>query len=630
MAFFRTRKIIFLASLLLALFCCATSSITGAHASPLPARPVQLSDTAPRCYVVADRLNSDSGADALVALNLATGESKIVGETGTFDIEAIAFAPDAQTLYAANGQTFGTLNLRSGSFVPIGPLGAGSGSAGSVRFDDVDGLTVDATTKTIFGVQRRPNGAADLLIKIDPASGSVLRDGFGNGVDYREISVTAAGEDDVDDIAADPFSGVLYAVANRGGTGGTLLTIARSSGAINEIGSLTVDDIEGIGFFSNGTAATLYGSTGDNGPLRAANSALYLLDKRAGGATPVRDFFRSPTLRDYEALDCLSMPVGLGDYVWNDTNADGVQDETEPPFPNVTIHLWHDDSGNGEPNTRLATTTTNDDGLYEFTELDPTLTYFVEVESPADFYFSPPHEDVPNTADSNLDPVTGFTDSITLNVGQFDATIDAGLTTPPLLRVSKSANVTRAQPTDLIRYTITYANDGAADATGVIIQEIVPPFTQFVADASTDGWTCPNNELTAGSLCTYMIDIVPAASRGEQDITFTVQVDRVVPEEIDYIWNQVVISDDGEHGVAPSAQPVTEVAVEVAHPTATLPTNEPTDLAPRGELFLPLIGRRALPNGQVVLEITVDEKRLDTVCTLLGEIGISISICAAE
>lgn len=596
-----------------------------AHASPKYAPHPQISETAPRCYVVADRLNSDSGADTLVALNLATGQSTVIGETGTFDIEAIAFAPDAQTLYATNGLTLGTLNLHNGMFEPIGALGEGNGSAGRVRFNDVDSLTVDSSTNTLFGVQRRPNGAPDLLFKIDPASGAAMPNGFGTGVDYREISITAAGEDEVDDIAADPFTGVLYAVANRGGTDGTLITIDSRSGTISEIGPLNVDDIEGIGFFSSGSAATLYGSTGDNGPLRAANSALYLLDKRNGNTTPVRAFPQSPTLRDYEAIDCLSMPAGIGDYVWNDRNANGKQDESEQPFPNITVNLWLDENSNNEPDaeidTKIITTTTNADGLYEFTSLDPALVYFVEVERPPSYDFSPIFVgDVPDTEDSNFDGTTGFSPAITLAVGQFDATIDAGLTAPPLLVTDMTANVEAVRPGERIVFTITYTNLGNGNATNVLIQDAVPQFTQFVPQASANGWTCEFNQSSAGTICAYAIDQLPPQSGNTAGITFTVQVDSIVPADVTEIDNIAIISDDGENGSAPTGGPPPPLSIALLQPSSP-PTTQ------TAETFLPLISRRAIKDGYVVIEITVSERNLNLFCGLLEPSGLLVGLC---
>ena len=65
-------------------------------------------------------------------------------------------------------------------------------------------------------------------------------------------------------------------------------------------------------------------------------------------------------------------PVAIGDYVWYDTDADGIQDAGEPGIGNVTIDLYQDTDGDGicEPggdDTLVDSTVTNADGSYLFT-----------------------------------------------------------------------------------------------------------------------------------------------------------------------------------------------------------------------------------------------------------------------
>lgn len=271
-----------------------------------------------------------------------------------------------------------------------------------------------------------------------------------------------------------------------------------------------------------------------------------------------------------------SETASIGDYVWNDINANGKQDETEPPFPNVTVNLWNDESGDGNPDTELATTTTDENGLYEFTDLDPALTYFVQVERQPHYYFSPMVDEIPETEDSDFDELTGFSDTITLEGGQFDATIDAGLTTPPMLTMAMTANVTEARPGDLIEFTIGYANVGYGNATNVVITYVIPHFTQFVAEANAESWTCEYNELSESTACAYTIDELPPQTFNTEGITLTVQVDEVVPEEIFAIDGMVIISDDGNHGSAPSGGPLEVVFVDLLQPTPETPATEPT------------------------------------------------------
>ncbi|MCX6926643.1 MAG: C25 family cysteine peptidase, partial [Verrucomicrobia bacterium] len=72
--------------------------------------------------------------------------------------------------------------------------------------------------------------------------------------------------------------------------------------------------------------------------------------------------------------------VVIGDYVWDDSNANGVQDTGELGIAEVTLTLSGTD-GAGHPVT--ATTTTDASGHYQFTE--PPGTYTVAVTTPAGY-----------------------------------------------------------------------------------------------------------------------------------------------------------------------------------------------------------------------------------------------------
>lgn len=71
----------------------------------------------------------------------------------------------------------------------------------------------------------------------------------------------------------------------------------------------------------------------------------------------------------------------IGDYVWRDTNADGLQNTTELPISGVTVNLYQDQDGDGilDPEDAIvATTTTNASGLYNFANL-PAGNFIVQV-----------------------------------------------------------------------------------------------------------------------------------------------------------------------------------------------------------------------------------------------------------
>jgi choice-of-anchor A domain-containing protein len=111
----------------------------------------------------------------------------------------------------------------------------------------------------------------------------------------------------------------------------------------------------------------------------------------------------------------------IGNFVWQDSNRNGVQDSGEPGAANVTVNLFED--GNSSP---IATTTTNADGFYLFSELDAG-TYSVEFELPSGFDFTAQSAGSDNEVDSNPNINSGITPSINLAAGEIRLDVDAGL-----------------------------------------------------------------------------------------------------------------------------------------------------------------------------------------------------------
>ena len=115
----------------------------------------------------------------------------------------------------------------------------------------------------------------------------------------------------------------------------------------------------------------------------------------------------------------------IGDYVWNDTDRDGIQDAGEPGISDVTVDLY-DCAGN-----QIDTTTTDANGFYSF-EVDAG-DYYVEFTLPSGMVFSPMDVGADDAIDSDADPTTGMTLCTTLDPGENDLTWDAGMycITPP-------------------------------------------------------------------------------------------------------------------------------------------------------------------------------------------------------
>jgi len=115
----------------------------------------------------------------------------------------------------------------------------------------------------------------------------------------------------------------------------------------------------------------------------------------------------------------------------------------------------------------------------------------------------------------------------------------------PDLAISKTDDGLSPRPGDVLVYTLTYANVGEQDATGVVIAETVPAYATFVATASSPGWTCADGA-PAGTACTYTVGDLPAGD--SDDITFAVGVADPLPVYVRDTANTASITDDGSNG----------------------------------------------------------------------------------
>ncbi len=114
------------------------------------------------------------------------------------------------------------------------------------------------------------------------------------------------------------------------------------------------------------------------------------------------------------------LPGSIGDYVWWDVDVDGVQDADETGIADVTVNLYD------STNTLIRTTQTAPSGYYIFTNL-PAGSYYVEFEQPAGYDFTLQDQGSDDTLDSDADPITRKTATITLGSEEIDLTWDAGL-----------------------------------------------------------------------------------------------------------------------------------------------------------------------------------------------------------
>ncbi len=146
------------------------------------------------------------------------------------------------------------------------------------------------------------------------------------------------------------------------------------------------------------------------------------IDSDANPMTSATSPYALSAASDLTADAGVYRPAEIGDRVWMDANANGVQDPGEVGLPLVTVQLL-DAVGN-----LVSTTATDANGAYLFTGVRPG-TYSVKVVPPTSYLFTA--QDVgSDTADSDVSPSTGTTASITLTNGESNRTVDAGVYLP--------------------------------------------------------------------------------------------------------------------------------------------------------------------------------------------------------
>jgi uncharacterized repeat protein (TIGR01451 family)/MYXO-CTERM domain-containing protein len=250
--------------------------------------------TGQQCWVIddgTDRLHLVTRTDANPATN-----KQVIGAQGVNNIEALAFDPIGQTIYAANGGQLGVVDDDTGVFTALPQAaGTGNGAAGTLTFNNLDGLTFDPFTGFLYASHRRGT-ANDVLLRLDPITGARVANAFGPGVDYVVVPAVA-GLADIDDLAVDPSDGTLYGIANKGGARDRTVIINKTTGASTDVGSLGVADMEGFGYDA---AGTLWGTTG------SGVAGLYEINKTTGAATLRAPF--NAVGNDWEAVDCFTVP----------------------------------------------------------------------------------------------------------------------------------------------------------------------------------------------------------------------------------------------------------------------------------------------------------------------------------
>lgn len=292
----------------------------------------------------------------------------------------------------------------------------------------------------------------------------------------------------------------------------------------------------------------------------------------------------TPTDNDTEAK--LTVPqVSIGDYVWFDTNRDGVQGSSEPVAAGVTVNLYR----NG---AKVGTTETDTEGYYWFADLLPQTEYTVEFVKPEGTSFTTrnasgvtSNDPSADGADSDADPADGkvtFTTPVSgQNLGGKLITdnpgIDAGLVKYNLKLTKTRTSSEVVYKGDTVTFTLTPSNEGPVDAlAGWSVTEVLPAELTLVS-MSGDGYAfdAATNTVTNGA-------VLPAGATAKP-ITVVATVTKNLTGDVKNVAYVNPAQGDGPE-TNPLGTPPSDTTVD----TSTTPTDNDAEAPVKGASLVSL------------------------------------------
>ena len=284
---------------------------------------------------------------------------------------------------------------------------------------DNAGVTIAALTTSTTGVYILALGEDNLSIDlgiVQPASRNTLGDFV--WFDQNGDGLQTAGEPGM--------PGVMVTLYDNAGTAIAYTTTDANgqylfAGLIDGTYSVGYSNLPaGFDFTTKSASNDLTGSDAD---LVSGKTTTVTLTYASGG-----------TNRDNRSLDAglITTMAALGNYVWLDTNGDGIQDVTEAGIAGVTVILYASDA-----TTVISSTITDQNGKYLFSNLvaGSYVVGFSTIPGSLEFTQQNTPGDNGNNTNSDANPITGKSSIIVLSAAEVDLTIDAGIRAKPVATV---------------------------------------------------------------------------------------------------------------------------------------------------------------------------------------------------
>jgi SdrD B-like domain/Secretion system C-terminal sorting domain len=297
---------------------------------------------------------------------------------------------------------------------------------------DSDGAAIGTTTATTsttgtYTLQTgEDNVTVDLGI-VPPATGN--NNSIGNFVwsDIDADGIQDAGEPGVQGVTVTLYTNGADGVPGTADDVRVGVTTTDNNGAYSFVG--LADGNYNVGFtnlpagfsFTDKDKAGSTATDGSDANTASGRTGTFALDPTSASATGINEITVDGGL--------ITTKAALGNFVWLDTDGDGVQDATEKGVAGVTVTLYGIDG-----TTVLASTITDADGKYYFGNLMansyrvgfstiPSNLTFTQQNAAGDNQNNTNSDAVPATATA----ITALTGVITLVAGETDLSVDAGL-----------------------------------------------------------------------------------------------------------------------------------------------------------------------------------------------------------
>ncbi|MBT6011123.1 MAG: choice-of-anchor D domain-containing protein [Candidatus Marinimicrobia bacterium] len=207
-----------------------------------------------------------------------------------------------------------------------------------------------------------------------------------------------------------------------------------------------------------------------------------------------------------EGIDAGFTSTGVGDFIWDDLNSNGDQDYGEPGVPGVTVELVLESSG-----STVDATISNADGIYYFSDVTPA-NYRIRVSNlPGGYQFVNQNSGATDLVDSDVNTGSGLSDLFTAGAGNFNATIDAGMSQQSSPEMNITGNGTAIPDGDTSPSLTDDTEFGSTSAaTGSVVHTFTIDNAGGAADLTLNG--SPTVAISGTHAADFTVTTAPATT----------------------------------------------------------------------------------------------------------------------